>query len=67
MPRVTKAQREQQALKDAYRDGYEAASTSFQQIKIQQMQQAVELMKAAGSILSKAGYMIGKINGDNTR
>lgn len=43
------------------------ASNSTQVLQAKQMEQAIALMKEAASMMSKIGYMVGKINQDNSR
>lgn len=42
-------------------------NTSKQALQAKQMDQAIALMKEAASMMSKIGYMVGKINQDNSR
>ena len=68
------AQRESD-VRLAHADGYVAGklaaeqnlSFEMKQAKLAQQQAAAKLMEEAGRIMSRAGYMIGKINGDNSR
>lgn len=39
----------------------------YDRARLEQLQAAAKLMEEAGRIMSRAGYMIGKINGDNSR
>lgn len=39
----------------------------FSNARLQQMQAAVKLLEEAGRLMSRAGYMVGKINQDNSR
>jgi hypothetical protein len=78
MPRLTVAELETR-IGEARLAGYqagihagdEAASGRYkyqlEQAKLQQAHAAIKLMEEAGRIMSRAGYMIGKINGDNSR
>jgi hypothetical protein len=45
----------------------EEMAAQFASAKLAQLQAAAKLMEEAGRIMSRAGYMIGKINGDNNR
>ncbi len=48
-------------------EGRETAIKETQEVKLAQIRAATELLEQAGRIMSRAGYMIGKINGDNGR
>ncbi len=50
-----------------YYRGVADTEAKYRQIKVDQVRAATELMEQAGRIMSRAGYMIGKINGDNSR
>lgn len=78
MPRKTLTQRiaeldsiVAEAKFKAFHEGVEAArkehSAQLSAAKLAQQQVAAKLMEEAGRIMSRAGYMIGKINGDNGR
>lgn len=73
MPKETKAQREarfanqlayveQTAYKRGQLDAQEFLATQTQPAKLAQIKAATDLMEQAGKIMSRAGYMIGKIN-----
>lgn len=83
MARLTKAEKdaielqnqqrrsEQAAFERGLFKGAEAAKLSmeqeYKQAKLQQMQAAAKLLEEMGRMASRFGYMIGKINGDNSR
>ena len=57
-----------------YRVGREAVADELNRMKIQrdvdklaQVQAVTKLLEEAGRIMSRAGYMLGKLNGDNSR
>lgn len=50
-----------------FRDGREFVAKEFASAKLAQLQATVKLVEEAGRVLSRAGYMIGKLNGDNSR
>lgn len=75
MPRKTLTQRLSEldavvkaAESRAFYEGKNAAQAElkeqFASAKLAQMQAAVKLMEEAGRVMSRAGYMIGKINND---
>lgn len=56
-------------IQEGYVHGYQVAqkeSTVIYQ-KAQAMAAATKLMEEAGRMMSRAGYMIGKVNNDNSR
>lgn len=78
MPRLTKAFHEaeierttQQAFSNGKRLGAhekeQELKHEFAVAKLQQMQAAAKLAEEVGRMASRIGYMIGKINGDNSR
>lgn len=83
MPRkVIVARLSQDELNDLYethfRTGYDQCRRDFKtqeadlawqkkQIDLEQTKVVTDLMRAAGENLSKAGYLIGKLNKDNSR
>lgn len=40
---------------------------TFKQEKLAQIQAVTQLLEQAGRIMSRAGYLIGKLNGDDSR
>lgn len=78
MPRKTLAQRMSEldsivadAKHQAFHEGVKAAEeqlkNQYSAAKLAQMQAAAKLMEEAGRVMSRAGYMVGKINNDNGR
>lgn len=78
MPRLTKALHQaelervaHQAFLNGKRTGHEEKlqelKHEFAVAKLQQMQAAAKIAEEVGRMASRLGYMIGKINGDNSR
>lgn len=78
MKALTKAQlieQQKELIQDAYcrglRNGASAKEeeirNQFYNAKLEQLKAAAKLMEEAGRIMSRAGYMVGKINQDQSR
>ena len=53
--------------RSGYAAGVADTEAKYRQIKVEQVNAVNKLIEESGRVLSRAGYLLGKLNGDNSR